>query len=266
MSPTWMPFYVGDYARATLNLTTQEHGAYLLLILHYWDNGGIPDDDEELAVITRLTMPEWQKARQRLSRLFLEGWKHKRIDEELAKAAEKYAKRAAAGKAGGNASAAAKQKASKRPSNAGPDDTSNGGSNAPAKSNQPQPPKEERKEDLGKSGLEEVAISPRDPVLNGSLPEWRAHYTPEVIAELQLRWEHLVVEDEIPALWDWSFGKADTVYGRMQKIWTSLERKNESRAQAPEMLATKRDPPSIAISASVASSRMAQKSPMRRTA
>jgi uncharacterized protein YdaU (DUF1376 family) len=44
-SDTWMPFYVGDYLSATGRLTTEQHGAYLLILLDYWKNGPPPNDD-----------------------------------------------------------------------------------------------------------------------------------------------------------------------------------------------------------------------------
>jgi uncharacterized protein YdaU (DUF1376 family) len=101
MSRPWFPFYVRDYRGDTSRLSTLEHGAYLLLMLEYWDKGGLPDDDEELACIVGLDADAWARARPRLRRFFREGWHHKRIDEELQKAETAYERRAYAGRKSG---------------------------------------------------------------------------------------------------------------------------------------------------------------------
>lgn len=92
MSQPWMPLYVGDYLRDTKRLTTLEHGAYMLLIMEYWANGGLPDDDERLARIVGLTNESWKCVRNAIVPLFGIGWHHKRIDEERKKAIEKSKK------------------------------------------------------------------------------------------------------------------------------------------------------------------------------
>lgn len=91
----WFPFYVGDYLGDTQRLTTEQHGAYLLLIMDYWRNGAPPDDDDVLRQITKLDAKVWKKHRPSLARMFqvADGeWKHKRIEAELA-AAEANAER-----------------------------------------------------------------------------------------------------------------------------------------------------------------------------
>lgn len=85
----WMPFYIGDYLGDTQRLTTEQHGAYLLLILDYWRNGPAPDDDAVIQQITKLDKVGWKRCRPAISRLFkiVDGeWRHKRIDAELVKA------------------------------------------------------------------------------------------------------------------------------------------------------------------------------------
>lgn len=98
-APLWMPLYVADYLGDTGHLSTVEHGAYMLLIMHYWQHGGLPDDEEKLARIVRLRPKEWSNICSTLADLFLPGWRHKRIDAELAKAQQVIDKRRAAGRA-----------------------------------------------------------------------------------------------------------------------------------------------------------------------
>jgi len=80
----WMPFYVSDYLADTMHLSTEEHGAYLMLILHYWKSGPIPDDDARLALITKMG-DAWSNASSTLKAFFKQcnGMLiHSRIDKE----------------------------------------------------------------------------------------------------------------------------------------------------------------------------------------
>lgn len=99
----WMKLYVSDYRSDTMRLTTVQHGAYLLLIMEYWQEGGLPDDDAELAQIVGMRLAEWRKHRPVLRKFFHDGWRHKRIDAELAAAESAYERRAKAGSKGGKA-------------------------------------------------------------------------------------------------------------------------------------------------------------------
>ena len=80
-----MPFYFADYLADTGHLSTVEHGAYFLLIAHYWAHGKLPDDEAAIARITRMTARQWSRSRDVLRSFFDDGWFHKRIDEEIAK-------------------------------------------------------------------------------------------------------------------------------------------------------------------------------------
>ena len=83
MNRPWMPLYVGDYLGDTGHLTTTQHGAYLLLLMHYWRKGELPDDDRQLSKIAKLPLRTWCEYRATLQDFFYDGWKHKRIDAEL---------------------------------------------------------------------------------------------------------------------------------------------------------------------------------------
>jgi len=68
----------------------------------------IADDDNVLARIAGLTVKEWKKVREEVKQHFIvddSGWFSQDIMDEIVRADEKYAKRAEAGKKGGEATA-----------------------------------------------------------------------------------------------------------------------------------------------------------------
>src|SRR5580704_2112217 len=101
MGRAWMPLYVGDYLRDTRDLNTLQHGAYLLLIMHYWQHEALPTDDARLAAIAGLPVAQWRRIREPVQAKFAEGWKHKRIEAELAKLDRAVTQRRLAGRNGG---------------------------------------------------------------------------------------------------------------------------------------------------------------------
>lgn len=107
-----MPLFVADYLADTGELDCAEHGAYLLLIMHYWQRGSLPDDNKKLASIARASLEQWTSMRQTIAGFFEDGWRHPRIDAELEKSKKAYEKRAAAGRSGGNAKAERQQSSS----------------------------------------------------------------------------------------------------------------------------------------------------------
>ncbi len=106
----WMPLYVADYLADTTRLTTEQHGAYLLLLMDYWRNGPPPDDDRILAQITRMSPDAWGNAQAVLKQYFeiINGlWIHARVEREIGDARAKKDKlearaRSAAEKRWGN--------------------------------------------------------------------------------------------------------------------------------------------------------------------
>lgn len=101
MNPPKMPIHIGDLLRDTGHLRAFGIGAYLLLMFHYWSTGGLPDNDEQLAAIARMTRGEWTKHKPTLQAFFKDGWKHGRIDYELDKARNISDAAREAGKASG---------------------------------------------------------------------------------------------------------------------------------------------------------------------
>jgi len=101
MNPPKMPIHLGDYHRDTGHLRAAEHGAYLLLMFHYWSTGGLPDNDDHLATIARMSRGEWKKVKPTLQAFFKDGWKHGRIDYDLDKARNISDAAREAGKASG---------------------------------------------------------------------------------------------------------------------------------------------------------------------
>lgn len=101
---TWMPLYVADYLADTMHLTTEQHGAYLLMLMTAWKRGGeLPASDDQLAAITRLGPAGWKRHRTVLLAFFSpagETLAHKRVAHELGKAVELTERRRSAGQAG----------------------------------------------------------------------------------------------------------------------------------------------------------------------
>lgn len=102
----WMPLYIGDYIADTTRLTTEQHGAYLLLIMDYWRNGPIPDDDTVLMQITRMQPDAWSNAASILRAFFKQEagmLKHDRIEREKANAEASYERKSTRAKAAAGA-------------------------------------------------------------------------------------------------------------------------------------------------------------------
>jgi uncharacterized protein YdaU (DUF1376 family) len=89
-----MPMFWKDYFADTRHLTVAEHGAYLLLIGHYWINGGLPSDDDTIRRLALVRLKDWPRIRRSIAPFFgnpSQGslWGHKRVTLELGYAIEK---------------------------------------------------------------------------------------------------------------------------------------------------------------------------------
>lgn len=96
----YMPLFVADYLADAAHLSTIQHGAYLLLIMNYWQRGGpIPNDDAKLARIVGMSVRNWQQIKAPVVEFFSTGTdsgpqllQHRRIDRELDRVADKSLK------------------------------------------------------------------------------------------------------------------------------------------------------------------------------
>ncbi len=59
MKRSWMPLYIADFLADTAHLDSAETGAYLLLIMHYWQHGGLSSDEEKLRRIAKALPRHW---------------------------------------------------------------------------------------------------------------------------------------------------------------------------------------------------------------
>lgn len=83
----YLPLFVRDYRMDTLHLTTEQHGAYLLLLMQAWSlpQCRLPDCDEKLAVWAGLPLDGWRVVRPTLEPFFTvrgQWWTHKRLSKE----------------------------------------------------------------------------------------------------------------------------------------------------------------------------------------
>lgn len=118
-----MPFYTDAYLADTRHLTTEEHGAYLLLLMCAWRNANcaLADDDKSLARITGLTPARWRRMRPRLTPFFdMEGgfWRQQKLTSIHADVAARVARNRVSGARGGRALAAKRKQTARQSSSA----------------------------------------------------------------------------------------------------------------------------------------------------
>ena len=107
----YMQLYVADYLADTAHLSTEEHGAYLLLLFNYWQTGK-PVRHERAAHAVRLTNERWAVVKESLREYFHEDgefWVHYRVESDLLAVNSKSVSASNAGKASAKARALAKE-------------------------------------------------------------------------------------------------------------------------------------------------------------
>jgi uncharacterized protein YdaU (DUF1376 family) len=105
-----LPFFTDAYLADTRHLTSEEHGAYLLLLFCAWRTRGcaLKDCDKVLARITGLSPTKWRRLRPTISEFFeiTDGvWRQKKLLAVYADVTKRVARNKANGAKGGKARA-----------------------------------------------------------------------------------------------------------------------------------------------------------------
>ncbi|MDX0276728.1 DUF1376 domain-containing protein [Sinorhizobium meliloti] len=105
----FMQLYVSDFIGDTLHVSTEQIGAYMLLLMAMWNAGGrLPNDDAKLARVVRMSVKKWKAIEDDLLGFFdvTDGEiHHNRLTKELQKSERKSQLRADAGAKGGSSKA-----------------------------------------------------------------------------------------------------------------------------------------------------------------
>ncbi|WP_234907322.1 YdaU family protein [Rhizobium rhizogenes] len=105
----FMQLYVSDFIGDTLQLSTEQIGAYMLLLMAMWNAGGkLPSDEAKLARVARMSVKKWKAIADDLMPFFevdSDIIRHNRLTKELQKSESKSQSRASAGAEGGRAKA-----------------------------------------------------------------------------------------------------------------------------------------------------------------
>ncbi|WP_454864555.1 YdaU family protein [Pseudomonas rhizophila] len=107
----YMQFYVADYLADTSHLTTEEHGAYMLLLFSYWQTGK-PLRIDRLSTIARIPNDRWTSVADTLSEFFHiteTHWVQFRVESDLEAVNSKVQTASNAGKASARKKALQKQ-------------------------------------------------------------------------------------------------------------------------------------------------------------
>lgn len=102
----YLPLYVNDYIGATRHLSTEEHGAYLLLLMEAWRRRDcrLPDDDALLARLAGVSPQKWKSMKPVIMEKWDRAdkfWTNSKLSEIRKKVAAGVEQRSAAGKASG---------------------------------------------------------------------------------------------------------------------------------------------------------------------
>lgn len=227
-----MPMYWDAYLADTTHLSTEEHGAYLLLLAAMWRrNGSVPDDDKDNARILGLSLPKWRRIKQRLASFLIidDGQiSQKKLQELWQTTQEKIEKNRQNGLRGG------------RPTSNKSNDLAKANGSASVKRNEtiPEPePDPDKKESSNEDSQKRAKRLPDDWVLPKAWGEW-------AVSE---GWPERLVREQAEIFKDYWLAKSgkDASKRDWQATWRNWMRRVEKPGNVTQF--RKRDPRMAAI-------------------
>jgi uncharacterized protein YdaU (DUF1376 family) len=87
MSSPYFMFHPAEYLADTPHLTTEQHGAYLLLLINYWQRGkALDNSNERLSHVVKMPLDKWLEVKDSLAEYFEvdgDSWTHGRMEFDL---------------------------------------------------------------------------------------------------------------------------------------------------------------------------------------
>ena len=101
--PPYRKHYPARMLTSTRNFSTLEYGALVTLMDCFWCEGGLPNDDDEVRKLAKLSKSQWAKSRARLAEKFGPDWSHDELVAERSMTAANIRSKRESGRLGGNA-------------------------------------------------------------------------------------------------------------------------------------------------------------------
>ena len=101
--PPYRKHYPARMLTGTRNFSTLEYGALVTLMDCFWCEGGLPDDDDEVRKLAKLSKSQWAKSRARLAEKFGPNWSHDELATERSDTAANIRSKRESGSLGGKA-------------------------------------------------------------------------------------------------------------------------------------------------------------------
>jgi uncharacterized protein YdaU (DUF1376 family) len=101
--PPYRKHFPGRMLIGTRNFSTLEYGALVMLMDCFWCEGKLPDDDDEVRRLAKLSKSQWAKSRARLAEKFGPNWSHDELAAERSATAANIRSKRESGRLGGNA-------------------------------------------------------------------------------------------------------------------------------------------------------------------